>query len=109
MAAESSKFAAQMLESGVKLFYYNVCTASPLELILCMFFFCFEYLYASGPRILRQFHCIGSLNCCSLLELRAGMCMLFFLCLRARAHQFRYCLGYTYTFTDEYKMCVCFD
>lgn len=109
MAAESSKFVAQMLESGVKLFYYNVCTASPLELILCMFFFCFEYLYASGPRILRQFYCIGSLNCCSLLKLRAGMCMLFFLCLRARAHQFRYCLGYTYKFTDEYKMCVCFD
>lgn len=39
MAAESSKFATQMLESGVKLFYYNVCTASPLKLILCMFFF----------------------------------------------------------------------
>lgn len=38
VAAESSKFAAQMLESGVKLFYYNVCTASPLELILCMLF-----------------------------------------------------------------------
>lgn len=55
MAAESSKFAAQMLESGVKLFYYNVCTASPLELILCMFFSVLNICMRLGRGFLADF------------------------------------------------------